>query len=102
MNTPEMLAREIKASKLAAVCFKAGITVDELANATPEDWATCAGAAGCNPPNPKNPQPTIDRVMELLEKAYADAAAEADDKAEAKWEENQMEESGADRCPPRE
>ena len=99
MNSSEMFNREIKASKMAAACFKAGITIDELVSASPEDWIMLAAGAKCKPPNS---QETKNRVMELLEKAYADAAAEADDKAEAKWEENQMEESGADRCPPRE
>ncbi len=100
MNSSEMFNREIKASKMAAACFEAGITIDELSICNEENWKTIASHANCKPPNS---QETKDRVLALLEKAYADAAAEADDKAEAKWEENQMEETGADRGgPPRE
>ena len=94
-----MLNREKKAAKMAEFLFIANITVDELSSATEEEWIKIAALSECKPPHS---QATKDRVSELLEKAYADAAAEADDKAEAKWEENQMEESGADRCPPRE
>ncbi len=99
MSTPEMLNREIKATKMAAACFKAGVTVDELAGASAEDWAMLAQAANCKPPNSKD---TVDRVLALLEKAYADAAAEADDKADGEWENQQLLETGNDRTPPRE
>ena len=99
MNSAEMQNREIKASKMARACFEAGITVDELVICNEENWKTIASHANCKPPNS---QETKDRVSALLEKAYADAAAEADDKTEGEWLDAQMDESGADRCPPRE
>jgi hypothetical protein len=122
MNTPEMLNREIKASKMARACFDAGITVDELSVATAEDWQMLADAAGCKPPNSKD---TVDRVLALLEQAYADAAVEGPEnpdsqdilcqrcqvkikdgrvceecRAEEKWEEQQMEGTRAGRILP--
>ncbi len=118
VNTSEMMNREKKARKMAAVLFKARITVEELANATPEEWGTIAASADCRPPHS---QETIALVVSYLTMAYhdetinqlvedepksaqqeADEAAAADDKAEAKWHEQQMEETGADRTPGRE
>ncbi len=100
MNSSEMFNRDIKAAKLAGVFFKIGATTEDVINATEADWRSCAGIAGCNPPNPKNPKPTIDAVLAALARMYADEAAVADDKAEAKWEESQ--EYAGNRCPPRE
>ena len=99
MNSAEMFNREKKAAKMADFLFVANITVDELSAATDEEWAKIAALSECKPPHS---QATKDRVAALLEKAYSDVAAEADEKAEGEWLDQQMEESGADRCPPRE
>jgi hypothetical protein len=133
MNSNELFAREKKAAKLAAVLLKCGATEEDVLNATPEQWAMAAEAAGCHPPHS---QATIDLVLKFMQKEvieeqtsdvraeggfgspfvnYKTAAEEADEaaaanqaeadaeeKAEAQWLENQMSETGADRCPPRE
>ncbi len=113
MNTSEMHHREIKAAKLAAVLYKIGATVEDVVNASAEDWAKCAAAAGCKPPNPANPKPTVDAVLAALTRMHLDGTAEpksaqqeadeaerADAKDTAKWEESQ--EYGGNRCPERE
>ncbi len=95
MNSSEMFAREKKAAKLAAVLFKANVTADDIANATPEEWAMAAKAAGCHPPHS---QATIDAILVNLKRMEAEAAE--DRKADDKWEEQQ--EYAGNRCPERE
>ncbi len=97
MNSSEMFAREKKAAKLAAVLFKANITAEEIAYATPDDWAMAAEAAGCHPPHS---QATIDMILANLKRMESESAE--DRKADDKWEEQQMMETGGDRTPPRE
>ncbi len=109
MNSNEMFNREKKAAKLAAVLFKCGATAEDVINATPQDWLMCSEVAGCLPPHSME---TVHAVLEALANLQlaeqktaqqeSDEAAAADDKAEAKWEEQQMNETGADRCPTRE
>jgi hypothetical protein len=96
MNPAEQMNREKKAAKLAAVLFNAHITPEELSEASPEDWEMAAEAAGCHPPHS---QATIDLVVKMLAREYA---AEADEKAEGKWLDQQMDETGAMRTPGRE
>ncbi len=106
MNSAEMFNREKKAAKLAAVLFKARVTVEEVLVADQKDWIRVAEIATretgepTNPPNKDNPKPTIDAVLALLARAYADEADRADQKADQQWEESQ--EYGANRCPERE
>ncbi len=113
MNSSEMFNREKKAAKLAAWLYElGGVTAAHVLSATESDWAHIAHKAGCNPPNTKNPKPTVDAVVAALERMYldgpepkpaqqeADEAAAADAKAEAKWEEQQ--EYAGNRCPERE
>jgi hypothetical protein len=115
MNSSEMFNREKKAAKLAAFLYGlGGVTAAHVLSATEEDWANIAHRAGCNPPNPKDPKPTVDAVLVALERMYldgpepksaqqeADEAAEADQKAEGKWLDQQMDETGAIRTPGRE
>lgn len=97
MTSGEMFNREKKAAKLARFLFDLGATSEHVLSATEEDWRVIADKAGCNPPNPKNPKPTIDVILAMLAREYA---AAADEKAEQKWEESQ--EYAGNRCPPRE
>ncbi len=106
MNNSEMFAREKKAAKLANACFRIGATAEEVLSATADDWEGIAKLASewsdshTNPPNKKNPKPTVDAVLALLARAYADEAAKLERKAEGMWEESQ--EYGGNRCPERE
>ncbi len=124
MNSSEMFNREKKAAKLAKACFRIRATAEDVLSADAEDWRHIAALATewceepTNPPNEKNPKPTVDAVIAALARLYdaerdmeyegepktaqqeADEAAEADDKAEAKWEESQ--EYAGNRCPERE
>ncbi len=95
MNSSEMFSRERKAAKLAAVLFKANVTAEDIANATPEEWAMAAESAGCKPPHS---QATIDAVLANLVRMQAES--EADQKSDDKWKESQ--EYGGNRCPERE
>ncbi len=95
MNSSEMLAREKKAAKLAAVLFKSNVTAEDIANATSEEWAMAAESAGCHPPHS---QATIDMILANLVRMQAESAE--DRKADDKWEESQ--EYGGNRCPERE
>jgi len=125
MNSNELFAREKKAAKLAAVLVKCGATEEDVLNATPEQWAMAAEAAGCHPPHS---QATIDLVLKFMQQKevveeqtsdvraeggfgspfgnYKTAQQEADEaeaaerEAEDKWEESQ--EYAGNRCPPRE
>ncbi len=103
MNSSEMFNRDKKAAKLADACFRIRATAEDVLSAYAEDWKRIAELATewceepTNPPNEKNPKPTVDAVLAALARLYA---AEADDKAEAKWEESQ--EYAGNRCPPRE
>ena len=67
MNLSEQMNREKKAAKMAAVLFKCGATFEDVINATPEQWALCAEAAGCHPPNS---QATVDLVAKMLAERY--------------------------------
>ncbi len=95
MNSSEMLNREKKAARMAAELFSANITAEEASGLTTAQWVIVANESGCNPPHS---QATIDAVIANLVRMQAEA--EADDKAEAKWEESQ--EYAGNRCPPRE
>ncbi len=114
MNSSEMFNREKKAAKLAEVLYiLGGVTPAMVLSATAEDWENIAQRAGCKPPNPKNPKPTVDAVLVALERMNLDGTAEpnpaqqeadeavaADAKAEAEWEEKQ--EYAGNRTPERE
>jgi hypothetical protein len=99
MNQHEMQARQLKAEKLAALFFEIHATDEDVVGATEKDWKDAANLAGCKPPNSKD---TVALVRTLLARLYRDEEANQDLKDEAEWEDRQMEESGADRCPPRE
>ncbi len=76
MNSSEMFNREKKAARLTAVLVRAKCTAEDVRNASEEDWTLCAKAATkifgetVNPPNPKNPQPTIEVILKMLARQY--------------------------------
>ena len=103
MNEWEARNRLAKARKLAAVLFSASATDWDVVHADSADWKMCAELAGVHPPGSAE---TVEAVRKELARLYQEAEAEAreaaDWKAEAEWQERQMMESGADRCPPKE
>lgn len=113
MSSSEIFYREIKAQKLAAYLYELrGVTAEMVLSTTETDWANIAKRAGCNPPNPKNPKPTVDAVVAALERMYldggpepksaqqeSDEASAADEKAEGAWLDKQMMETGNERTP---
>ncbi len=121
MTTSEMLNREKKAARLAAVLFECGATAEDVLTATPPMWEVCAHAAtqklwkdtGVKETvYPPHSQATVYAVVEHLNRLYldgsaeskpaqqeADEAAAADDKSEAQWEDRQMLETENERTP---
>ncbi len=91
MNTYEMAARNKKAAALLAILKEHNVTLEEAQVAEPEHWAIAAKAANVKPPSAE----TIALVLEMMDTDH-------DAKENAKWENEQMNETGADRCPPRE
>ncbi len=69
MTSNEMIARDKKATKLAAFLFSVGATSEHILSATEEDWKWVAIEASrfhgekVNPPNKDNPKPTIDAIL---------------------------------------
>ncbi len=91
MNTYEMANRNKKAAALLAILKEHNVTLEEAQVAEPEHWAIAAKAANVKPPSAQ----TIALVLSMMDPSH-------DAKQDAKWEDEQMMETGADRCPPRE
>ncbi len=108
MNSNEMFKRDKKAARLAAVLFECGATAEDVFGASRANWEMCALAAtnklrDADPDSketvhPPNSDATVYAVAEHLNRLYA---AAADEKTEGEWLDKQMNETGADRCPPR-
>ncbi len=90
-NIYAVAARNKKAAALLAILKDHNVTLEEAQVAEPEHWAIAAKAANVKPPSAE----TIALVLAMMDPDH-------DAKQEAKWENDQMMETGADRCPPRE
>jgi hypothetical protein len=105
MNSSEMFNRQKKAARLAEVLFECDATDEDVVLATPAMWKLCAEAATTKfneKVYPPNSQATVYAVLEALARVRKEAEVAKDQKAEGEWLDRQKEETGADRCPPRE